>query len=473
MNHYPYLASRLFNTPLLIHPGKLHAIIAGLSDRFGVLAPAAPQAYTTPTGTRERGSYRLLDQGVAVLDVFGILAHRGGLQADSSYIQGYDSLARQLDGALNDPAVGAILLNLDSPGGEVAGAFQFADQVYAARGRKPMVAVAGDMAASAAYLIASAADSISVTPTGVVGSIGVVTSHVDMSRAVDQMGMKVTYIYAGAHKIDGNPLEPLPDAVAATIQADVDYYYGLFIEAVARNRRLQPAALRDTEARIYIGQNALAAGLADRVETPDQAIARLATQIQPAQSRGTTMSIKENLKGMFSRKRLNVDISVSEAPNVDTDFPVEDEDEDENDTLEPVADPPVEAPPAAPEPEALTALAIVQACQAAGMPRLAELVLKTPHTAEQLQVRIANAQAVRAVCEAARMPELAEGLMADGVTEEQAKIATWAGLVARSEQHPVDTTPPLQKQTLRRAEFEALAPAQRRDFVVSGGLLVE
>lgn len=463
MNGYPHLASRLFNAPLMIHPGKLHAIVAGLSDRFGVLAPPAPQAYTTPAGTREKGGYRALDNGVAVIDVYGILAHRTAMQADSSYIQGYDGLARQLEGALADPAVGAILLNVDSPGGEVAGAFQLADQIRAARAVKPIAAVAGDMAASAAYLIASAAETVSIAPTGMAGSIGVVTSHVDMSRAMDSMGLTVTYIYAGAHKVDGNPFQPLPEAVAADIQAEIDHYYGLFVNAVAESRpNIAADAIRATEARLFIGQKAVAAGLADRVETPDQAIERLAARISTVSSRGNSMSIKENIKGMFSKRRLNVDISVSEA---------EPEVEPEQDGAQTEPAPP--AAPTEPEPETLSALAIVQGCQAAGMPRLAELVLKTPHTAEQFQARIANAKAVRAVCEAARVPEIADGLIAAGTEENEAKMVTWNVMVARSEQNPVDPTPPAQKDTLTRAAFAALHPARQREFVVSGGKVID
>lgn len=458
MNHYPYIASRLFNTPLMIHPGKLHAIIAGLSDRLGVIAPPEPQAYTAQFGTRQKGGYRLLENGVAVLEVFGVLAHRGRMQADSSYIQGYDGLARALDGALADPNVGAILLEIDSPGGEVSGAFQLAEQIRKARAVKPIAAVAGDMAASAAYLIASAADSVSVTPTGRVGSIGVVTSHVDMSRAVDRMGFTVTYIYAGAHKIDGNPLQPLPESVAADIQADIDHYYGLFVHAVAGFRDMDPDALRATEARMFIGATATTVGLADRVETPDQAIARLADQIRKpsgaTRARGQSMSFFN-----FGKKRLNLDISVSEAPDAD---PPESEPETSP------ADPP------APEPETLSAVAIAQGCAAAGMPpALAALILKTPHTAEQFEARIAAAKAVRAVCETARVPELADGLIAEGATEESAMLATWNALVARSEKHQIDATPPDRKSTVRRAEFDAMPPSQRRDFVVAGGQIVE
>lgn len=458
MSHYPYLCSRLFNSPLMIHPGKLHAIVAGLSDRLGVTAP--PVAYTTPFGTREKGGYRLLDNGVAVIDVYGVLAHRGGMQADSSYIQGYDGLARNLDTALADPSAAAILLNIDSPGGEVAGAFQLADQVYAARSIKPIAAVAGDMAASAAYLIASAAETVSVAPTGMVGSIGVVTSHVDMSRAVDRMGLTVTYIYAGAHKIDGNPLQPLPEAVAADIQAEIDHFYGMFVFAVANYRNLGQEAIRATEARMFIGSTAAVIGLADYVETPDQAIGRLAARISKSTGRlagGNNMGIKE----FFGRKRLNVDIQVSEA-----DPP------DESATEEDAAPTPTPEP-SPPEPAALSALAVVQGCNAAGEPRLAEVALKTPHTAEQLQARIRRAKQIRAMCATADMVPLADGLIASDADESTAALQILNALAARSEATPVDSTPPSAKQRMTRADFAALSPIQARDFVRAGGEITE
>lgn len=461
MNH-PYLASRLFNTPLMIHPGKLHAIVAGLSDRFGVMAP--PHAYTTPTGTREKGGYRVLDSGVAVIDIFGVLAHLGGFQADSSYIQGYDGLARQLDAALSDPTVRAILLNIDSPGGEVAGAFQLADQIHAARSVKPIAAVAGDLAASAGYLIASAAETVSVTPTGMVGSIGVVTSHVDMSKAIAGMGMTVTYIYAGAHKVDGNPTQPLSPEVTADIQAGVDYYYQMFLQAVARYRpAMSAAALQATEARIYIGQLAVEAGLADRIETPDQAITRLAASISPSSGAPRARSQSMKLHNPF-KKRLNLDISVSESPEDTAQEPSPDEQ---------AADPPPAPIPTESAVAALTALEVVQLCNAAGEASLAELALKAPHTREQLQARLAQAKAVRAVCASARRPDLADGLIAHGATEADAMLATWEGLVARSNENPVDATPPSQKQVMRRADFDALDPRERREFALSGGIVTD
>lgn len=460
--NYPHIAAHLFNAPLLLHPGKLSAIVAGLSDRLNVVA--APGAYVTPTGTREQGGYRLLENGVAIIDVYGVLAHRGGFQADSSYVQGYDQTARMIENALQDRHVGAILLNIDSPGGEVSGAFQLAEQIYSARSIKPIVAVASDLAASAAYLIASAADSVSITPTGVVGSIGVVTCHVDVSRAVDAMGVAVTYIYAGAHKVDGNPYAPLPAEVSAQIQADINYYYNLFVDRVAAYRPgTDAAALRATEARTYIGPQALTARLADAIETPDQAVARLAARISSPLSRPVRAETIRSTHMLFGKKRLNVDVSVTDP----------DQDQTEAVTTGEITTASATAT-LAPQVPVLSALEVVQSCNAAGEPRLAEQALRQPLTRDQLNARIAQAKAVRSVCGLVGMAELADGLIAAGADEEQAKLATWDALAARSASHPIDSTPPDAPQAkLARAKFAQLTPQQAHAFIHSGGVVTD
>ncbi|MCK7579301.1 MAG: S49 family peptidase [Chromatiales bacterium] len=201
---YPHLAARIFNTPLLIHPGKLDAIVAGLGSRLlradidhapaDLSADPIPaELFTTRRGesvyNRDERSYYSTQQGVAVIEVHGALAHRNQLTADSSAILGYQQIARNLEAALADDGVHAILLDVDSPGGEVSGAFELAEQIRAADARKPVYAVADSLAASAGYLIISGARQIAVAPTGYVGSIGVVMTHVDLSRALANEGL--------------------------------------------------------------------------------------------------------------------------------------------------------------------------------------------------------------------------------------------------------------------------------------------
>ena len=293
--HYPHLAARVFNTPLLVHPQKLDAIIAGIGPRLlslvagaDVAALTASQAgaqllpaelFSTKRDTSSDSQPYAVSDGVAYIPVSGALVHRSRMEADSSRLLGYNEVAMLVEEAMADRSVHALLLNFDSPGGEAQGAFEFADRLAALRGQgKRIVAMADGMAASAAYLAAAAADEIVLTSSAYVGSIGVVMRHVDFSQALATDGVKVTHIYAGAHKVDGNPYEPLPAAVRADMQAEIDGLYEMFVQSVATNRRMDPLAVRKTQAQVYRGAAALAVGLADRLGTTDQVITELAAQ---------------------------------------------------------------------------------------------------------------------------------------------------------------------------------------------------
>lgn len=288
--NFPHLAAQIFNTPLLVHPQKLDALIAGLGGRLlgvpvqgdGPDAGAAEQLpaelFTTRRGERSDSGYAVTE-GVAVINAGGALVHRSRLKmADSSFLLGYNTLAAQLEAAMADPDVHAVLQVWDSPGGEVAGAFEYADHIFTQRGRKPMWAIADTMAASAAYLGGSAFDRLYVASTGYAGSIGVVMRHVDMSAALASEGLRVTQIYAGAHKVDGHPFGPLPPAVLADAQADIDALYEQFLSAVARHTGLAVDAVRATQARTYRAQAAVSAGLAAGVSSTDALITELAAQ---------------------------------------------------------------------------------------------------------------------------------------------------------------------------------------------------
>lgn len=404
MNHLPHIASRLFNTPLMIHPGKLSAIISGLAPRLGVeLSGTLPDAYTVRAGQSGKGGYRVVD-GIGVIDIFGALAHRTEMQADSSYIMGYETIGRMLDAALADRDVAAVVLNVDSPGGEVSGAFQLAQQILGGRDIKPIHAVAGDLAASGGYLIASAAQSISISPAGQVGSIGVVTCHVDMSSALEKAGYKVTPIFAGSHKVDGNPYQPLPQAVAERIQSDIDMYYGMFVDAVRAGRPiLSERRIKATEAAMFIGEQAVIAGLADRVETPDQLIARLAADSKVSTQRS----------------------AASPALNSETKKMSE---ETENQDNKPQS------------PQYLAATAIAESCIAAGEPALGRSLIGKQITAEQLQSRLDDAKQIRAMAKLVHMPEEATALIVQGISTDQAGQLLTVELARRDAALPVNNS---------------------------------
>jgi len=272
----PALFARIFNTPLMISGMKLDAIIAGIGNRFGIDAPK-PDMFMTATGEKKQPGYQVIGN-VAVVDVFGVLAHRGGFDANSSYILGYDRLAKTIDAAVNDTAVKGILLQMDSPGGEVSGAFELAQKIRDAGQIKPIKAVVSSLAASAGYLLASATHEIAISATGIAGSIGIVMRHVDVSKMAANQGISVTHIYAGAQKVDGNHFAALPDDVKAKFQAEIDGLYTLFVDSVAAYRGLDVAAIRAQEAGVFRGQDAIRAGLADRIATPDQLLAEMQHQ---------------------------------------------------------------------------------------------------------------------------------------------------------------------------------------------------
>jgi signal peptide peptidase SppA len=279
MTLLPHLAARLFGVPLAIHRPKLDVILAVLGPRVGLADLAAAPGYTPPQ--RDSSATSGSPPGVAVIPIHGTLVRRTvGLEAESG-LTSYTGLAAQLDAAISNPAVSAILLDIDSPGGESGGVFDLADRIRAASQIKPVWAVANDMAFSAAYALASAASRVFVSRTGGVGSIGVIAMHVDQSEKDAQDGVHYTAVFAGDRKNDLNPHEPISSEAHAFLKAEVNRIYGLFVETVARHRGIEASAVRDTEAGLFFGQAAVAMGLADVIGTFDEALAQLLASLSP------------------------------------------------------------------------------------------------------------------------------------------------------------------------------------------------
>ncbi len=230
----------------------------------------------------------IVKDGVLHIPVKGVLVN-GLSYAIGEYATGYPYIRRALARGLADPAVRGIALVCNTPGGDVSGNFELADRIFEARGKKPIRSFATDFAYSAGYSIASSASSLTMVRTGGVGSIGVVTWHMDVSKAMEERGIKMTPIFAGKHKIDGNPYEPLPAAVKGRIQERIDYIRGIFVSAVARNRGLSEEAVRETEALTYGAEEAVKLGLADAVGSFDDAVAAFASELSD-QPGGYTMS---------------------------------------------------------------------------------------------------------------------------------------------------------------------------------------
>ena len=295
MTDLPRLASRVFGTPLMISRGKLEVILGVLRPRLmgGVIEPIEPEGDPSPltSVTVER---------IAVVSVIGTLVTRSGYLDAASGLSAYGDIGAAIAEAMADPTVRGVILDVNSPGGEVGGLFDLVEQIRAikAASDKPLWAVANESALSAAYAIASAADRIYVTRTGEVGSIGVVAVHVDESEADAKAGLAWKFVFAGERKVDGNAHEPLSERARATIQADVDRLYAEFCALVAGNRGISSEAARGTNAAIYRGELAVRAGLADRIGTLDLAIAEMAAELDQAAPRARMMdnpTIKRSL----------------------------------------------------------------------------------------------------------------------------------------------------------------------------------
>ncbi len=289
MTDLPYLASRLYGTPLLVARPKLEIILGVVARKLAGDTLATPPPATVDTGMS--GGLQIVE-GIAVLPVLGTLVRRSSYIGAASGLTSYHDIEAMAEAAFADPEVRAVLLEIDSSGGEAGGVFDLAQRLrqLAQTSGKPLWAIADEAALSAAYAIACAADRLWLTRTAEVGSIGVVAVHVDESVADAKAGLNYTFLHAGAHKVDGHPHAPLPAPVAADIQADIEQLHTQFISLVAGFRRLTPEAIRDTEARVYRGEAALQAGLADQIGTRAEAITALQRQL--AMSAGRSLRNK-------------------------------------------------------------------------------------------------------------------------------------------------------------------------------------
>lgn len=274
------LAARVFGAPLLVAPEKLDAIVSVLGPKLGL--DAQPRGDGPEWEPKERQPSRVDGDGIAHVQVVGSLAHRvGGLDAMSG-LTSYRAIGEEIDRAAADPAVGGILLEVDSFGGEASGAFDLADKIRAAREIKPVYGVANQHALSAGYALLAQASKVYVPQTGAIGSIGVVSTHVDVSEAEARAGVRVTHVHAGAKKVDLSPHRALSAEARERLAEDVEQVYGQFLTAVAAGRgsRMSADRARDTEADTYLGAEAVRAGLADDVGGIDEARGALAAEIK-------------------------------------------------------------------------------------------------------------------------------------------------------------------------------------------------
>ncbi|MSL28318.1 S49 family peptidase [Escherichia coli] len=296
-----HIIAAAFNEPLLLEPAYARVFFCALGREIGAASLSVPQQQVQldapgmlaetdeymAGGKRPARVYRVVN-GIAVLPVTGTLVHRLGGMRPFSGMTGYDGIVACLQQAMADSQVRGVLLDIDSPGGQAAGAFDCADMIYRLRQQKPVWALCNDTACSAAMLLASACSRRLVTQTSRIGSIGVMMSHVSYAGHLAQAGVDITLIYAGAHKVDGNQFEALPAEVRQDMQQRIDAAHRMFAEKVAMYTGLSVDAVTGTEAAVFEGQSGIEAGLADELINASDAISVMATALN-SNVRGGTM----------------------------------------------------------------------------------------------------------------------------------------------------------------------------------------
>ena len=409
-----HLASRLYGTPLLIARPKLDVILSVLGSRIGL--PDLDMAMPLPTPRQSATSGQA---GIAVIPVVGTLVRRSmGIEAASG-LMSYGEIEARLDAALADPQVAGILLDLDSPGGEASGVFELAERIRAASTIKPIWAHANDAAYSAAFAIAAACQRLTLSQTAGVGSIGVIALHVDQSWEDAKDGLNYTAVFAGSHKNDFSPHEPLTPQATTALQTEVDRLYDIFVNQVGQMRGIDPDAVRATEAGLFYGEQAVAAGLADAVMPLEQvmteftdALAAKQRLTQPGVARASPRSQSTQPVSSSPRSKPFTLENTMTDPKNDHDNPNEPTDTDPQTDNDPQ-----------PTPAAQAALAQSFASGRGQAQAIAEMCLiagQSQRTAEFLAAGFSEAQVRRALLDArADQPEIASRITAEAGTSQR------------------------------------------------------
>lgn len=261
--------------PWALQPEKLQAIVEFLLFQAHGGKFDAGEIEARITQQRERETARA-GGAIGILPVYGVLSQRVSMMSEISGGTSVDALSAQFAAMLEDDRIKAIVMDVDSPGGNVHGIEEFAARVFEARGSKPIVAQVNSLMASAAYWIGAQADEIVMTPSGEAGSIGVYTVHDDISGALEAGGVKRTLISDGKHKAEGASFQPLSQDARENLEMRVREYGDTFRADVARGRKTTVKNVSETfgDGRVFGAREAQKRGMVDRIGTLSETLAR-------------------------------------------------------------------------------------------------------------------------------------------------------------------------------------------------------
>jgi signal peptide peptidase SppA len=321
---YPRILQAITSTPWAILPENLEMIIAIFSAAARGEGLTA-QEVQARIGAAQRPAARR-DGAIAVLPLHGLIAKRMNLMTQVSGGTSTEVFGNTFRTAVAEPGIKAIVIDVDSPGGNVAGIDELATEIFKARGTKPIVAVADTIMASAAYYIAAAADEIVATPSGFIGAIGTVMPHIDVSGVEEKAGITTTLISAGKFKTEANQFEPLSDDARASLQVIVDDAFDMFVRSVARSRGVSTSAVRNGfgEGRLVSAKTAVELGMADRTGTLRETLKRLGASEAALMGSTTTINnpspeeAETFAREIDDRLRLQMKGTTDKGPTIDT-----------------------------------------------------------------------------------------------------------------------------------------------------------
>lgn len=283
MSKFAHVSGRLLNSPLMLRPEKIEMLVAALADRIGIvkleaidgttlgaleMQRKAEEAITAPRRDRQ-GFY--VSGDIAIIPASGTLVHKlGGVDPYSGMV-GYDQIVTMASAAHKDDSINGVMLEVDSGGGEAAGAFEASRQLrsIAQSSGKPMFAFANEMMCSSAYAVGCSADMVMTTEMGIIGSIGVWMALVNQERALDMHGLDVTVIRAGKLKAKGIPIEELEPETVDKFQQSVDRTWDLFANLVSEHRGISVETIKGWEGDWFHADKALELDLIDAIGSPD------------------------------------------------------------------------------------------------------------------------------------------------------------------------------------------------------------
>lgn len=287
---YPYILAAFASEYWAMEETKLMAIIDLLAMQADgvkfsaeeIEARISPQ--TAAAVARREGA-------VAIVPLRGIISPRASAVPNSSTGGGLtaEGFIRSVEAVAQDDGVKAIIIDADTPGGNVLNVDEASAAVAAVRGIKPIVVQVTGSLASAGYWIGASADEIVMSPSSQAGAIGVRTAYDDVTERLAKEGVAREILSAGKFKGEGL-LGPLSDETRAYMQGRLDEYYGMFIERVAKGRGVTSAAVRDGfgQGRVLGAAGAVREGMADRIATMNETLARFGAG--PAQPQGRKLA---------------------------------------------------------------------------------------------------------------------------------------------------------------------------------------